>query len=237
VHFIYLTQFTEEFDFTGITPPKTISEARKSKELIKERFIHISWKQMHDFLEKYMDQLTEEQQLIVSLNKQWILQQCDSDLENNKTDAGERGLEDYFPDVDINIKNRLPFGYEVWENRRQIWRINVPSIQGKQLEEVLDVIRAFSESNVINKLRQYKTEDLTLQAAKDFLTQTSQSIEEWRLLPFYCKLFLLAESTSYLKFNGKGTRGFSIKLEISGKSEISLCTINKNKTIDFSIRR
>jgi len=40
-----------------------------------------------------------------------------------------------------------------------------------------------------------------------------------------------------LKFNGTGTRGFSIKLEIHGKHEISLCTIYRNKTIDFSLKR
>ena len=65
----------------------------------------------------------------------------------------------------------------------------------------------------------------------------AQNTEEWKLLSFYTKLFNLTEKVSYLKFYGTGTKGFSIKLEIKGKSEISLCTIYRNKTIDFSLKR
>lgn len=237
VYFIYLTQFTEENDFKGIAAPKTIDEAKKGKELIKERFVHISWEQIHTFLTKYYEMLTDEQQLIVSLNKQWILQQCESDLESNKIDVGERGLEDYFFDVKINIRSRLPFGAEVCENKRQIWRIDTSKLEEEQLDAVLDVIKTYSESNAVNKIKQYKTEELTLRGAKDFLIQMTQSVEDWKLLAFYSRLFLLAEKTSYLKFNGTGARGFSIKLEIQGKGEISLCTIYRNKTIDFSLKR
>lgn len=237
VYFIYLTQFTENDNFTGISIPKTIDEARKSKELIKERFVHLSWSVMHDFLEKYTEKLTPEQQLMVSLNRQWITHQCNADLENNKIDTGERGLDEYFFDINIDIKSRLPFGSQVWENKRQIWRVNTSNIDEKQLDEVLCVIREYSESTAINKLKQYKTEEETIQAAKDFLAQMSQSISEWKQLAFYSRLFLLAESKSYLKFNGKGTRGFSIKLETHAKGEISLCTIYRNKTIDFSYKR
>lgn len=237
VYFIYLTQFTEENDFKGIAAPKTIDEAKKGKELIKERFVHISWEQMHTFLAKYYELLMEEQQLIVSLNRQWILQQCETDMESNKIDVGERGLEDYFFDVKIDIRSSLPYGTEVCENKRQIWRIDISKLEEKQLDAVLDVIKTYSKSNAVNKIKQYKTEELTLQGAKDFLMQMAQRIEDWKLLSFYSKLFLLTEKTSYLKFYGTGTRGFSIKLEIQGKGEISLCTIYRNKTIDFSLKR
>lgn len=237
VYFIYLTQFTVDNDFKGIATPKTIDEAKKCKELIKERFVHISWQQMHIFLNKHFEILTEEQQLIVSLNRQWILQQCEAALESNKIDVGERGLEDYFFDIKIDIRSRLPFGSEISENKRQIWRVDTSTLEEMQLDAVLDVIKIHSESNAVNKIKQYKTEELTLQGAKDFLMLMAQSIEDWKLLSFYSKLFLLAEKLSYLKFNGTGTRGFSIKLEIQGKGEISLCTIYKNKTIDFSLKR
>ena len=237
VYFIYLTQFTAENDFKGIATPKTIDEAKKGKELIKERFAHISWDRMHSFLNKHYEMLTEEQQLIVSLNKQWILQQCEADLESNKIDVGERGIEDYFFDTKIDIRNSLYFGNEVCENKRQIWRIDTSALEEQQLDTVLDVIKKLAGSGAVNRIKQYKTEELTLQGAKDFLVQMTQSVEDWRLLAFYSKLFLFAEKTSYLKFNGTGARGFSIKLEIQGKGEISLCTIYRNKTIDFSLKR
>ena len=235
VYFIYLTQFTDKNSFTDTSAPKTIDEAKKGRALLKERFVHISWEQMHEFLSQYYERLTEEQQLIVSLNRQWMLQQCKSDLEANKIDVGIRGIEEYFSDINIDFDNLS--GTEVSENKRKIWRIDTSTLSRQQLDDVLDVIKKFSESIAINKIKQYKTEELTLQAAKDFLTQMSQSIEDWELLSFYSKLFILAEKTSYLKFNGTGTRGFSIKLEIHGKGEISLCTIYRNKTIDFSLKR
>lgn len=237
VYFIYLTQFNADNDFTGIAIPKTIDEAKNGRGLIKERFIHISWKQMHAFLNKHYEILTKEQQLIVSLNRQWISKQCESDLESNKIDVGVRGFEDYFYDMNVDISVNLPFGQPVYENKRQIWRIDVSSIEEEQLDAVLDVITTLSSSSAINKIKQYKTEELTIQGAKDFLTQMAGSIEEWKLISFYAKLFYYTEKTSYLKFNGTGARGFSIKLEIHGKGEISLCTIYRNKTIDFSLKR
>ncbi|NTV78901.1 MAG: PD-(D/E)XK nuclease family protein [Clostridiales bacterium] len=104
VYFIYLTQFTEETDFNGIVTPKTIDEARKGKDLIRNRFLHISWGQMHMFLKNHFELLTEEQRLIASLNKQWVLKQSELDLESNKIDVGERGIEEYFFDVKTDIR-------------------------------------------------------------------------------------------------------------------------------------
>lgn len=237
VYFIYLTQFNAENDFTGIAVPKTIDEAKSGRSLIKERFVHISWEQMHSFLNKHHQNLTKEQQLIVSLNRLWISKQCETDLESNRIDTGERGFGDYFHDIKVDIRDSLPFGQQVWENKREIWRIDVSSLEKDQLDALLRVIKTLSSSNAINKLKQYKTEELTIQGAKDFLTLMAGSIEEWKLIPFYAELFYYTEKTSYLKFNGTGTRGFSIKLEIYGKGEISLCTIYRNKTIDFSLKR
>jgi hypothetical protein len=65
----------------------------------------------------------------------------------------------------------------------------------------------------------------------------AQNPEDWKLLAFYAGLFSLAEKTGYLKFNGTGIKGFSIKLEIRKKGEISLCTIYRNRRIDFSVKR
>ena len=158
-------------------------------------------------------------------------------MPDTKCWIGERGIEDYFFDAKIDIRNSLYFGNEICENKRQIWRIDTSVLEEKQLDTVLDIIKILAGSCAINRIKQYKTEELTLQGAKDFLIQMTQSIEDWKLLAFYSRLFLLAEKTSYLKFNGTGARGFSIKLEIQGKGEISLCTIYRNKTIDFSLKR
>ncbi len=46
-----------------------------------------------------------------------------------------------------------------------------------------------------------------------------------------------AHKTEYLSLNGTGTSGFSIRVEIKGKEEISLCTLYRNKLIDFSLKR
>ena len=237
VYFIYLTQFTAENDFTGIAAPKTLDEANRGKQLIKDRFAHLCWGQIHSFLDSVRDKLTEEQRLIVSLNKQWMQEQCKADLESNKIEVGDRGIEDYFVGANIDIRQRLSFGKEVSENKRQIWRIYASSLDEQQLDSVFGVIKVLSTSSTVNKTKKYLTDEQTLVGAKEFLTEMAHSAGEWNVLSFYAKLFMFVETTCYLKFNGTGTRGFSIKVEIQGKGEISLCTIYRNKTIDFSLKR
>jgi hypothetical protein len=237
VYFIYLTQFTKGTDFTGIAAPGTINEAEAGKVLLGTRFVHMSWAQMHAFLEGYHGKLTKEQQLMVSLNRQWLVHQCETDLEDNKIDVGVRELEDYFTDVQGDIRNRLPFGTEVSENKRQIWRVDVSGLDERQMATLLEVIGTYVDSQSVNHLKQYNTEDTTLEAAKAFLANMAQNPEDWKLLAFYAGLFNLAEKTGYLKFYGTGIKGFSIKLEIRKKGEISLCTIYRNRRIDFSVKR
>lgn len=237
VYFIYLTQFTNKDNFDGVFSPKTIDEAIKGKNLIKQNFAHISWKDMHTFLSNYYEIMTEEQKLIVSLNNQWITEKCKIDFEKNKIDIGDRGIEDYFYDVNIDIKKELNFGRSITKNKREIWIINLLELEDKQLDLVLEVIKSFSQSEAVNKLRKYKTEEITIEAAKKFLEKMLSNQEEWKLVGFYSRLFAQVENTNYLKFNGTGTRGFSIKLEIKTSGEISLCTVYSNKTIEFSLKR
>lgn len=157
--------------------PKTIDEAINGQCLIKQNFAHISWEDMHTFLEKYYDFMTEEQKLIVSLNRQWIIEKCKVDFKNN----------------------------------RQIWTIDLSRLEEKQLDLVLEVIKSFSQSEAVNKLRKYKTEESTIEAARKFLEKMLLNPDEWQLVGFYSRLFALIENTTYLKFNRKGIRGFSIK--------------------------
>ncbi|CEO24185.1 PD-(D/E)XK nuclease family protein [Paraclostridium sordellii] len=237
VYFIYITQFTKKDNFEGIILPKTIDEARKGESLIKQNFAHISWKHMHIFLENYYKFMTDEQKLIVSLNRQWITEKCERDLEDKRIDIGERGIENYFSDVNINIQNNLSFGRIISKNNRQIWTIDLSELEEKQLDLVLEVIKSFSQSKSVNKIRKYKTEEATIEAARKFLEKMLLNTDEWQLVGFYSRLFALVENTTYLKFNGTGTRGFSIKLGIENIGEISLCTIFNNKTIEFSLKR
>lgn len=237
VYFIYLTQFTKKDNFECFVSPKTIEEAIKGESLIKQNFAHISWQDIHTILEKYYEVMTDEQKLIVSLNRQWITYKCRADLEDNKINTGDRGIEDYFFDVNIDIQNKLNFGRMISKNNRQIWTIDLSILEEKQLDLVLEVIKSFSQSEAVNKVKKYKTEEATIEAAGTFLEKMLSSPKEWKLLSFYSRLFALVENTTYLKFNGTGTRGFSIKLEIENNGEISLCTIYNNKTIEFSLKR
>jgi len=52
------------------------------------------------------------------------MNQCQADLERNKIDVGERGIEEYFSDTKIDVRSNLPFGTEVFENLRQILRVD-----------------------------------------------------------------------------------------------------------------
>ena len=237
VFFIYLTQFNEKTAFIDCAAPRTIDEARKGRALIGSRFVHVSWPEMHAFLSGFVPQLTEEQRLMVELQRTWITAQSNADLEENRVDVGIRPLSEYFPDITTDIRILLPFGREVSENRRQIWRVDVAVLDSKGMDTLLTTIGQYIGSARVNRLKQYPTADVTLRAARDFLAELAQGEGDWLSLSFYARLFDLIERCSYVKFNGTGGRGFSIKLDVQGKGEISLCTLNRNRSIDFSMKR
>ncbi len=239
IFFVYLTQFNEKTDFTNKARPLVLfEESRYGKKLLQNRFSHLSWEEMHEFLDTYDHALTEEQQLLRSLQKQWILQKSRKDLEEKDIqNLGNRGLADYFPDVTLDITQELPFGEAVEKNRRAKWIVTLQGLQEEQLAKVLSVIKSYIESNAVNTVKEYSTEDKTLQEAKTFICELVQQVDTWTLASFYTQLFSLAEQTSYIHFYGTGTRGFSMKVDILGKGEISLCTIYRNKKLEFSLRR
>lgn len=237
VFFVYLTQFTERDDFEGSTEPKTIREAKNAKKLMEDNFIHISWSEMYEVIEDYCKNLTEEQQLMLDLNKQWMLNKCERDLNNNEEKIGGRELEDYLPDVDLKIQEELPFGEKSHDKRRRKWRIDLAKINQEQFEKIVNLIKSLQDSDRVKENRNSPTEEHTLQAAKDFLTQLSQNETEWQMLGYFSRLFLLADTSTKLKFFGTGTRGFSIRLEVWDQGEISLCTIYNTGKIDFYVKR
>jgi len=122
------------------------------------------------------------------------------------------------------------------QNNRLKLRIETSRLSEGQLNELLEGIKTLSCSGKINRKKRYRAEELTVQAAEEFLSELAIN-REWRLLGFYASLFEYAFNTDYLRFNGTGISGFSIRVDIEGKGEISLCTLYRNKTIDFSLKR
>ena len=237
IYFMYLTQFTQEDDFEGTVIPKTVTEARRAGEYLGERFTHISWREMHEFLKAWESSLRDEQRLMLSLNRQWMLDKCQRDLKYYKVELGERGLEDYFPDVIINLEEDLPFGEKQIQRYKEIWRIDLSKIEPEEFERLLATIKSYEESTKALKTRTRTTEEQTIEGARDYLTQLSQNETEWKLLTYLSRLFHYALESKKFRLYGTGAKGFSILVEVHKKGEISLCTIWKSGKIDFSLKR
>ncbi|MBD3158329.1 MAG: hypothetical protein GF309_06010 [Candidatus Lokiarchaeota archaeon] len=236
IYFVYLTQFNEKTDFGDAVQPKSLIEGARGKELIGDRFRHLTWIDVHAFLEKHWTKLSKEQQLMVDLHRSWIVEKGRTDLAKNVVEVGERSLEDYLGDVSAVLKTLKPLGNRISEKRFRKLRIDVTRLDDAERDVVYKAIQTLSESESVNRKREYQTEEDTLQAAADFLSELAGNYE-WGLLRFYTGLFHLAHETRYLLLYGTGTRGFSIKLEVTEKDEISLCTLWRNKRIEFSLRR
>lgn len=240
VYFIYLTQFNRK-NFTSelkATLPNSIKEFDDSLKIIPEsRLKHLNWEEFHDFIEPYKKKLPKEYILILELHKTWITAQSKEDIESNIIGVGERGLSNYFSDINIDIEKELPFGNTQYRDKKEILTVDLIQCNTDQLNKILNVIKIFADSNnVYKKVKQVTRED-TLLGAKEFLKSLSENDENWHLLSFYSSLFNLVNSTDYLLLHGTGTKGFSIKVNIKRKGSISMCTLWANKKIDFSIKR
>jgi hypothetical protein len=236
IFFIYLTQFNERDNFECTAQPKSLVEAERGRTLIGERFCHLTWLELHRFMEDHKNKLSPEQQLMLGLHKSWITDKCLSDLANNLVETGERNLTDYLVGVDDALENLHPFGRRMAEGSRVKLRIDLNNLNAAELDNVLEAITAFAASESVNRRKEYQTEEQTLTAAAGFLTELAAN-SEWLLLRFYAGLFRLARDTNHLRLFGTGTRGFSVKLEVLDKGEISLCTLYRNKTVEFSLIR
>jgi len=236
IYFIYLTQFSERDKFEYTAQPKSLVEAERGRSLIGERFRHLTWLELHSFMEAHINQLSPEQQLMLRLHKSWITDKCSSDLANNLVETGDRSLTDYLSGVDNALESLQPLGRRMAEGGRVKLRIDLNKLNDAELDTVFEAISAFASSTSVNSKKCYKTEEQTLQAAIEFLNEMATN-SEWLLLRFYAGLFRLARDTDHLRFYGTGTRGFSIKLEVIDKGEISLCTLYRNKTVEFSLKR
>ena len=124
IYFIYLTQFNEKDDFESTAQPKSLVEAERGRSLIGEQFHHLTWHDLHRFMEGHSKKLSSEQQLMVGLHKSWITYKCLKDLVNNLVETGERSLTDYLIGVDNALESLQPFGRRVAEGSRIKLRID-----------------------------------------------------------------------------------------------------------------
>lgn len=241
VYFIYLTQFSSK-NFHGnpdIPTPPTIEEFNNTRRALgnNDSIIHINWDELHEFIDRFKDRLPAEQAMMLGLQKNWITAKSQSDITKNTISVGQRGIEDYFPDIPLDIAKELSFGETKTKNKRRVYVINVSSLDEQEYDKLLMVIGKFLESNSIDKTLIRKAEEYTIVAARDFLSSLAQDEMNWKILSFYSKLFHMINTSSYVFFNGTGSRGFSIKVRIKTKGEISLCTLWANRTIEFSLMR
>lgn len=238
IYFIYLTTFNEETDFTDTAEPKSLAEARRGRDRISEGFLHLTWIDVHAFLEKHRKKLNEEQQMMVDLHRTWIVEKRRTDLAANVVETGERSIEDYLGDVSAVLEKIEPLGREVMGQGRLKLQIELNELDDEKLETVYQAIRDLAKSENVNQKREFQTEEDTLTAAAKFLSElVGNGIDnEWALLRFYTGLFRFANETSFLRFNGKDS--FSIRLDVIDKGEISLCTLwRKKRSVEFSLRR
>jgi len=240
VYFIFLTQFNKN-NFPSepnAATPDSIKEFEDSKKIMPEnRIKHINWEDFHEFIDPYKDSLPKEYVHILELHKTWMTAKSEEDITLNKIDVGIRGLPHFFPDIDIIIEKELNFGKIFIKDKKKILSIDLEQCNTEQLDKIFNVIKKFTNSDNIDKTTKQVTRDDTLLAAKEFLKSLSKNENSWHLLSFYSSLFNFVNNTDYLLLYGSGTRGFSIKVNVKKKGNISMCTLWTSKKIDFSIKR
>jgi len=244
VYFMYLTEFNCANFSSGqqiITPPtlEVFDYSRKNAGKYQDSIVHVNWQQVHDFLGDYSKVMSPEEVLITGLHKQWIQGQIASDLLENTVKVGDRDLSEYFSDLDIDIKKDLGFGECGNKKGVSTYKIDLSKCSQEQLTGIISFLRRLMTSKNIDQKNAIETKDVTLKAARDFLTESAQDEARWSLLAFYASLFNLTKERSYVRLYGTGASGFSLKVRIKGKSEISLCTLwcHNKDILEFFLKR
>ena len=244
VYFMYLTEFSSANFTLGqqiVTPPtlEVFDYSRKNAGKYQDNLVHVNWQQVHEFLNDYRKSLSQEEALIVELQKQWISGQALSDLTDNTVKVGDRDLSEYFSDLNIDIKKELGFGQCGNKKGVSTYKFDLSKCAQEQLTGIIDFLRRLLTSENIDQKNAVETKEETLKAAKDFLAELSQDESRWALLAFYAALFGLINERSYVRLYGTGASGFSLKVRIKGKSEISLCTLwcHNKDILEFFLKR
>jgi hypothetical protein len=240
VYFIYLTQFNQnnQPDSAKTTPPPTIGMFNESRDPSNEEMLkHVNWIEFHNFLNQFRQEFSSEEELMLSLQKEWIVARTLKDIEDYTNASGTRPLAYYFDDISIDLKKAFPSGNEVSQANRLNFVIQLSKCTQENLNQVFEVISTFAESGNADRSPMKKTDDLTFSGVKEFFNNIAQDEEEWVLLSFYAALFSFVNKTKHLTLHGTGGSGFSIKLRIKEKGPISLCTLRKNRTLEFGLLR
>ena len=211
--------------------PKSLDEADRGRKDIGERFLHLTWVDVHAFLEKHRAKLSKEQLLMVDLHRNWIVEKGRTDLAMNVIETGERSLEDYLGDVSAPLAVLESLGKKVSHAKLSIDLIR---LKDSERDAVFEAICDFTKSDSVKREKQFQTEEQTREAAVAFLSEMAEN-HEWDLLKFYAGLFHFVDKTNFLRLNG--IKDFSIKLEVIDKGEISLCRLRRKKSVEFSLKR
>ena len=241
IYFIYLTQYNKFGDSmkNRYAEPGTISEFKKANVKLHRfdnRLKHLEWEDFYRFIDQYTNYFTDEEALMLNLQKTWIREKTIQDLNDNQVEVGDRDLFDYFSDVDVDPVKELK-GEKVYKNKRHIYSVDLANSKKHELDKVLHVIEQFANSKQVERKAYKPTEDATIEGVVNFLQDLAKDQASWNLLSFYAELFQFVDDKPYLLLNGTGRSGFSIKLKIKNKGVISLCTLWKNQTIEFSLKR
>lgn len=243
IYFIYLTQFNRNnFPAEGFESPMTIIEfedAEKNVGRYKNRLKHVSWQEWSSFIKEYKGLFTNEEDLMLYLQETWVTAKCEDDLNKKKTNVGERDISHYFGDLYEKLISELNFGKTRDTQKRTILEIDLSQCSMAEFRKIFSVIKGLSDSENIDKNVTKNSEDFTLNAAREFLNKLVQDQSQWGLLSFYSSLFNLINEKKYLRLHGTGASGFSIRLRIKEKGEISLCTLwcSNKDIIEFALKR
>ena len=237
---VYMTQFNQgSFNQNwGALEPDTLREFASLKAIFgkSDCFRHVTWQDFYSFIEAYRSRLSVEQQNMLQLQKKWMLAKTIKDLEEKIVHVGVRDLLEFF-DAGIDIREELPFGREVTKNKRINYVINLAYCTEEQLNKVILTLKGLADSASIDRRPCHNTAQDTMEGAKRFLTTLVSNEKLWRLASFYVSLFDFTHQKHYLHFNGTGSRGFSIRANVTGKGMVSLCTLWANNTLEFSLQR
>ena len=241
IYFIYLTQYKyfDDVKKKRYMEPGTINEFKKAKVKFHrqdDRLRHLEWEDFYQFMDQYKEHLSESEKLMLDLQKSWMREKTIQDLEDNQVEVGDRDLFDYFSDVKVNPVEELE-GEKIFKNRRHIYSVDLARCNKHELNKVLEVIKQFTASKQVERKAYKPTEDATIEGVANFLQDLAKDQEAWNLLSFYAELFHYIDEKRYILLNGTGRSGFSIKIKIKNKGVISLCTLWKNQTIEFSLKR
>ena len=236
IYFIYLSQFNDQVNFDSIAQPRSLMEGARGKELIGDRFRHLTWDDLHSFMKGHYAGLNREQKLMVDMHLSWIVDKNKRDLENNKVESGERNLDDYFSNSSEAIDKLIDLGEQFNQDKRLKLKLDLDKLNDSQLDTILDAIKLLSQAESVNRKKVYTANEQTLEAVASFLSELSLSYK-WSLLRFYSGLFNYANQRRCLRINGTGSRGFSIRVDVIDMGEISLCTLYGSKSIHFSLKR